>query len=128
MKKFMLGLAAAGLIVSGCATAPEKVAPAYVSPVQFANYDCDQIRVELERVSHRVTEVSGQQRKKRNQDTAAVAVGVVIFWPALFFLMSDDNKAELSRLKGEYEALNRTAVEKKCPVAEEIAAAQTGAK
>src|SRR4051812_16099103 len=124
MKKFVLGLAAAGLMVSACASSPDKIAPAYVSPIQYAKYDCDQVRMELERVSMRVTEVSGQQRKKRNQDTAAVAVGVVIFWPALFFLMSDDNKDELARLKGEYEALNRTAVEKKCPVAEEIASAQ----
>ena len=128
MKKIVLALAASAMLVSACASAPEKIAPAYVSPIQYANYDCDQIGVELERVSHRVSEVAGQQRKKRNQDTAAVAVGVVIFWPALFFLMSDDNKEELARLKGEYEALNRTATEKKCPVAAEIAAAQSGTK
>ena len=50
----------------------DKIAPAYVSPASMRNHDCDQIGVELERVSMRVSEVAGQQRKKRKQDTAAV--------------------------------------------------------
>ena len=126
MKTPVLGLAAAGLMACGCATAPEKVSAAYVSPAQYAGFDCDQIRVELQRVAQRVARISGQQRRKHDQDAAAVTVGIVVLWPALFFQVGDEHKDELALLKGEYEALGQSAVEKRCPVAEEIAAA--GAK
>jgi hypothetical protein len=124
MNKLVLGLATAGLALSACATSPDKIAPVYVSPIQYARFDCDQIRWEMERVASRVTQIAGAQRKQRNQDTAAVAVSVVIFWPAIFLLATDDNQDELAHLRGQYEALNRVAVERKCAVAEEIATAQ----
>jgi hypothetical protein len=42
-------------------------------------------------------------------------VAIVVFWPALFFIGGDgQTAAELGRLKGEFEALERVAIEKKC--------------
>ncbi len=107
-----------------CATAPDKVSASYVSPLQYQGYDCDQIRSEMMRVSAKVREVSGAQAKSAKNDAIAVGVGLVLFWPALFFLASSDQKEELSRLKGEYDALQQSAIQKKCPVAEEIEAAK----
>lgn len=49
-----------------------------------------------------------------------MGVGLVLFWPALFFLAGDDRSDELGRLKGEYEALETSAIQKKCDVAPEL--------
>lgn len=117
----------AASILAGCASAPDKIAPAYVSPMQYGSYDCDQIRGEMIRVSAHVREVASVQQRKARNDEIATGVGLVLFWPALFFLMTDDQKEELSRLKGEYEALESAAIEKKCPVADELKAGRTAA-
>ena len=107
----------AALSVAACATAPDKIQAAYVSPLQYQHYDCSQIRTELVRISTRVSEVTGQQQRQANNDALAMGVGLVIFWPALFFLAGgNDKKEELARLKGEYDALQIAANEKRCGV------------
>ena len=123
MKKFVAMALCAGT-VSACASAPDKISAAYVSPMQYGSYDCDQIRAELIRVSAHVQEVSGVQNRAHHRDQWATGVGIVIFWPALFFLMEGDKKEELASLKGQYDALDEAAIQKKCPVADEIRAAQ----
>ena len=47
-------------------------------------------------------------------------MGLVLFWPALFFMIGKDQKEELGRLKGEYEALEQSAIQKECNVAVQI--------
>ncbi|HUH23634.1 MAG TPA: hypothetical protein VLZ51_06195, partial [Brevundimonas sp.] len=80
----------------------------------------------LVRIGQRVDEVTGQQRKQANNDAIAMGVGLVLFWPALFFLAGgNDKKEELGRLKGEYDALQQAAVAKRCNF--EAQAAQAGA-
>lgn len=108
------------MLLSACATKADHVSAAYISPLQYGGYDCDQVRAEMIRVSAHVQEVAGVQNRQAKQDAWATGVGVVIFWPALFFLFKGDRKDELARLKGEYDALNEAAIQKKCPVAEEI--------
>lgn len=48
-----------------------------------------------------------------------MAAGIILFWPALFFLEGGDGPqaAEYSRLKGEREALQQALVQKKCSIA-----------
>ena len=47
----------------------------------------------------------------------ATTVGVVLFWPALFFIAGDGPKAaELGRLKGEMDAIESAAIQKKCGI------------
>lgn len=106
--------------IAGCSSSPEKISAAYVSPLQYGHYDCDQIRMELMRVNRKVVEVSGAQKKEADNDAVAMGVGLVLFWPALFFLAGDDRSDELARLKGEYEALETTAIEKKCDIVDEL--------
>lgn len=92
---------------SACATAPANISAQYISPMQYQSYSCPQIQAELRRVSRQVSTVTGQQQDKANSDLLAMGVGLVLFWPALFFLASgNDKKDELGRLKGEYEALS----------------------
>jgi hypothetical protein len=100
--------------LTACATQPDKISASYVSPLQYQGYTCNQIDLELTRVTNAVSEVTGQQQKEADKDAVAMAVGLVIFWPALFFLIGKDKKEELARLKGEYQALQDIAKQKEC--------------
>ncbi len=118
-RKLIVASVCAGLM-TGCATSSDKISSSYVSPLTYSNYDCDQIRMELMRVSAKVQEVAGSQNKQAKNDKIAMGVGLVLFWPALFFLAGSDKKDELANLKGQYDALGTAAIEKKCPVANEM--------
>ncbi len=99
----------------GCATASKDIASASVSPMQYHTYDCTQLSSEYQRVGNRVTDLGGQLDTKASNDKAKVAIGVVLFWPALLFLDGKNpQEGEFSRLKGEAEALQITLNEKKC--------------
>jgi hypothetical protein len=101
--------------IAGCATAGKDIATAYVSPIQYSNYDCDQLRQELARVQGRVGQLSGRLDEAASNDKAITGVGIILFWPALFALGgTKQQEAELSRLKGEYEALEISSTNKKC--------------
>jgi hypothetical protein len=60
---------------------------------------------------------SGQQDKSRTGDKVATTVGVVLFWPALFFIDGDGPKAaELAQLKGQMDAIESASIQKKCRI------------
>ncbi len=102
------------IVLSGCSKNPQSVSGAYVSPIFYKDYSCDQVTLEMQRVASKVSEVSGVQRSKATNDAVVTGVGVVIFWPALFFLMGNDKEQELAQLKGELDALEQAAVQKNC--------------
>ncbi len=102
----------------GCATKASNVDAVYVAPQKYANYTCDEIIRELRRVHRHVMEVSGQQDDAASTDTVALTVGLVLFWPALFFMIGGDKEEELAKLKGEYEALQKAALDKGCKLPE----------
>lgn len=101
-------------MVSACSTTPENVQANYVSPLEYHAYDCDQIAQEMRRVGRRVREVAGHQQDEATNDAIAMGVGLVVFFPALFFLPGGDKEEELARLKGESEALEQAAIGKNC--------------
>ncbi len=109
---------------SGCATPPSKISARYVSPLQYQSYTCDQISEELLRVNRKIIDISGVQKKEATKDAWAMGVGLVLFWPALFFLIGTDKKEELAGLKGEYEALESAAIKKECKIAAELEGAR----
>lgn len=124
ISKLAAGLAATA-ILSACASSPDKISGTYVSPIQYSGYDCDQVRMEMTRISAKVNEVAGHQKRQASNDAVAMGVGLVLFWPALFFLAGgNDRKEELAGLKGQYDALTQVAIEKKCPVVQEMEAAR----
>ena len=116
MKKH-LAWAVAVILASGCATKPEKIEAAYVSPVKYQSYSCKQLAAEADRVNARAADLTGVQRKKARNDAVATGIAIVVFWPALFLIDGDDEKtAELGRLKGDATALQVAAVKKGCAV------------
>lgn len=105
----------AAFIVSGCASHPEKIPTQYTSPMQYDGYKCKQIAAEMQRVSARVTELGGLQEKAASNSDVTMGVGLVLFWPALFFLDSNSAQAvEYGRLKGEFNALEQAGIQKNC--------------
>jgi outer membrane murein-binding lipoprotein Lpp len=110
-------LATAGIfaVLAGCASTADKVGPQYVSPLQFSAYGCDQLALEAQRISGRVAQLSGVQDQKATNDAIVTGVAIVVFWPAAFLVGGNDqNTAELSRLKGEFETIEQVAIQKKC--------------
>ena len=101
--------------VCACATEPAEISTAYVSPLGYQNLSCSQIAAELERVTRRVTDLQVKLQGRADSDKGKMAIGMILFWPTLFFMSGDSPEAaEYSRLKGEREALEKVAVEKEC--------------
>ena len=103
-------------LLTACATAGKDIAAAYVSPMQYANYDCDQLRQESQRIGGRVNQLTGRLDEAASNDKAIMAhERLAIVDPALFALGgTKQQEAELARLKGEYDAVQATATSKKC--------------
>lgn len=104
-------------LLAGCAKSTKEITPQYVSPLQYNGYKCEQIEAEMMAVSRRAAEVGGQVDKTASDDNAQMAVGLILFWPTLFFLDGDTPQAnEYSRLRGEFEALERASIQKSCNI------------
>jgi hypothetical protein len=70
------------------------------------------LNLQFLRVNTQLVEVSGIQNETATRDAVAMGVCLIVFWPALFFLAAgDDKKAGLTNLKGQYEALESTAIQ-----------------
>jgi hypothetical protein len=100
----------------GMRIATFNIQKAYVSPLQYQGYDCTQIATELRRVTTHATTMQTNLQKTADNDTAQMTVGLILFWPTLFFLEGGDGPeaAEYARLKGERDALEQIAIQKKC--------------
>lgn len=103
------------LTLTGCASSPDKLAATYISPLVYKDYNCDQIVTELSRVSRRTAELHTTLKNESDTDSWQTAAGIILFWPALFFLEGGDGPqaVEYSRLKGEKEALEQAFTQKK---------------
>ena len=110
-----LGLILTTILLASCASSSSEISATYVSPLQYQNLTCQQIAGEADRVSRRASEVAGVQDGKRTSDAWTTTAAIVIFWPAAFFVKGDgQTAAELGRLKGEFEALEKVSIEKNC--------------
>ncbi|MCZ8180139.1 MAG: hypothetical protein O9309_14035 [Rhizobium sp.] len=115
--------------LSSCASKPQDIEAAYVSPALYESLTCDRLREEATAVSARAIAASGAQQKKADNDAVAVGVGVVIFWPALFFAKGDGaTAAEVSRLKGEMKAIEMASLKNNCGIRFEDPTAKPAAK
>lgn len=125
---------AIALLAGGCASSSNDIRAAYVSPMTYQNYSCQQLVTENERLQRELSSVAGAVDKKAHGDKVKMGVGLVLFWPTLFFLKGDGVEAqEYARLKGEHEAFDQAYTQKNCasvlagqqapqPVAQEPAA------
>jgi subtilisin family serine protease len=109
---------AAGIFLSACASNPDKIAAAYVSPIKYAEYGCTQLGMEMSHVGERTTQLYFKLKKLREGDNVQMGIGLILFWPTLFFLEGGDGPeaAEYAQLKGEFEALRINAVNKGCGI------------
>lgn len=115
MKKSIACVVAVCMTLGGCATASKDIAATYVSPMQFQSYDCDQLASETQRIQSRVVQLGGRLDTAASNDKALVGVGVILFWPALFALGgTKQQEADYARLRGEYDAVQQSAILKKC--------------
>ena len=103
------------LLLGGCASKSADITPAYISPVTYQNFTCQQLQMEAEGVSQRAAVASGQQDKARKNDVVKTTVGVVLFWPVLLFNEGDGAKAnEVANLKVQMRAIEQASVQKNC--------------
>jgi hypothetical protein len=108
-----LGIVVLGAALGGCASSAADIAPAYVSPVAYQSYTCQQLALEAQSISTRAATLSGAQDKQRTNDGLATAAAVVIFWPAAFFVGGDkQTAAELSQMKGQMVAVEQASIAK----------------
>ena len=103
------------MALTACATKAKNIEAAYVSPVGYEAYTCEQLGQEAQRVSGRAADLTGQQDQQAKKDALAVGVSVILFWPALFLIKGDKTSAaELSRIKGEMNAIEQVSIQKQC--------------
>lgn len=101
----------------GCASKSSEISAAYVSPVQYQSYSCQQLGMEAQSLSSRAAVVSGAQDQKRTNDAIATGVAVVVFWPAAFLVGGDGPvAAELGQLKGQLAAVEQASIMKRCNI------------
>lgn len=103
------------LFTSACATSSKQIAAAYVSPIQYQSFDCQQLMAEGDRIRGRVTALGGRLDEAASNDKMLMGAGLLIFWPALFALGgTKEQEAEYARLKGESDAVTQSMIQKKC--------------
>jgi hypothetical protein len=105
------------LVAAGCASSADDIAPSYVSPVAYEGLTCQQLALEAQTVSTRAAQAAGVQNKAQTTDAVVTTVGLVVFWPSLFFLKGNGAKAaELANLKGQMEAIEQASIRKNCGI------------
>ena len=110
------GIGIAAFLLSSCATQPEELQASYTSEVCYQDWACRNLASEATSIDKRISELHGQLKKKAGDDQAQMAIGLILFWPALFFLEGGDGPqaAEFSRLMGERDAIDRVSRLKDC--------------
>ncbi|MET4129265.1 hypothetical protein [Roseovarius sp. MBR-6] len=133
MKKTSSAVVLSAVIVSGCAGRD-------ANPVQTiqegdSGLSCSELRQEIEISSQNLSRLLGDQKEIQGKNTAAVVVGAVVFFPALFFMnLKGAAKEEAKALQDRINGLATRHDAKGCkpPIkimtAEEAKAAQTAAK
>ena len=117
MKRKFLNFLVFSFIFVSCASNASDIAAAYVSPTKYSNYNCEQVSLEKDSIERRVNELYIKVEQRAKNDKVSMGVGMVLFWPALFFLKGDSPEAaEYARMKGEYEAIRTVSVQKNCDV------------
>jgi hypothetical protein len=116
-KMRILGIVALGAALGGCASSSADIAPAYVSPVAYQAYTCQQLALEAQAISTRAATLSGVQDSQHTKDGWTTAAAVVIFWPAAFLVGGDkQTAAELAQMKGQMVAVEQASNAKKCGI------------
>ena len=103
-------------LLGGCATPPEDIQAQSVSHHQYSSLDCDALILEAKKVDARGSDIYNILHEKASTDTGQVAIGLLLFWPALLLVEGGDGAeaAEYGRLQGEWRELTAEATRKNC--------------
>jgi hypothetical protein len=103
--------------LAGCASSAADITPAYVSPVQYQSYNCQQLALEAQSISTRAAALSGAQDSQRTKDGLATTAAIIVFWPAAFFVGGDkQTAAELAQMNGQMVAVEQASIARKCNI------------
>ncbi len=124
MKKMLLPLTLI-IALTGCATT--KIAPQYVSPTNYQNYDCATLQSEVARISK-----TAEATEKQNVGFSATGIGIGVaagrggIYPSISVGTGVGSGAKqtrtntLARLYGEHDAMVVAARQKGCSFAQNI--------
>lgn len=109
MKRTSSAVVLSALIVTGCAG--REANPVQVIQEGDAKLSCSELRQEIEISSQTMSRLIGDQKDIQGKNTAAVVVGAVVFFPALFFMnlkgaAREEAKALQDRINGLAERHN----------------------
>jgi len=107
--RFAVIIACAGL-VAGCAKSPESIQAAYISQNSYMSWDCKILDQETVNVQNAYLQAAGQQRHARTSDT----IGLIFLGLPVSSLSGGNIAPEIARLKGEYQAIRKAKIAKKC--------------
>ena len=94
--------------LAGCTTAPESD-PAYVSPLQYQDYNCKQIKAEMRRISGKI-----EQAAQANQTGQVLDAALTVFAISQGYGVYSEDNPEYRRLQNQYDVLEQTAIQKEC--------------
>lgn len=97
------------MMITGCASAPESD-PAYVAPTHYANYNCNQISSEMQRISTKMEQAKQANTTGKVLDTALAAFAI----SQGYGYSSDNDDVQYRRLVNQYDVLEQTAIQKEC--------------
>ena len=90
------------------------VEPTYVSPDKYKNYSCEQISEEIERINQRAFKIAEDLKDIDRSNRNIMNIGLISI---LQDVAADDERVELGKLNGEYNALKTVAKQKRCKFA-----------
>lgn len=111
------------LFVGGCASHSHEIRAADVPEDKYSELECNQIHAKLKTTINKIDELSQVIDEKASGDEGQAAIGMILFWPALFALEGGDGPEgqELAQLKGDFNVLENTAILKNCSDAVRLA-------
>ena len=105
------------MLLAACASKSSDITPAYVSPVTYSSYTCQQLGLEAQSVATRAATLAGAQDDQRSRDQVATGVAIVVFWPAAFLVGGDkQTAAELAQMRGQMVAIEQASIQKNCGI------------
>lgn len=101
---------AVSVTFAGCAKKPESIAPAYVSPMTYSSYTCEQLKSEAIRIDEALSRASAQQNDARQSDT----VGVILLGLPVSSLSGGNVADQIAYLKGHKDTIQQTQITSNC--------------
>ncbi len=107
-------LGALGMQLAACATDPSKIRSTYTSSAPYEHLSCERLNAEHDSLGAAIEGATADQQGLSNHD-AVMAAAALFVWPAVFGIGSaGDRASDLSRLKGERDAVYRAGSDKDC--------------